>query len=88
MFNKRQKEIMQAAMDIAGKEGMKALTISNIARRISVTDGAIYRHFSSKDEIIRSILNTIFLISKMYHLQLNRQCKCLEQLQNHILLKK
>lgn len=61
MFNKRQKEIMQAAMDIAGKEGMKALTISNIARRISVTDGAIYRHFSSKDEIIRSILNNIFL---------------------------
>ena len=61
MFNKRQKEIMQAAMDIAGREGMKALTITNIARRISVTDGAIYRHFSSKDEIIHNILNTIFL---------------------------
>ena len=52
---------MQAAMDIAGREGMKALTITNIARRISLTDGAIYRHFSSKDEIIRGILDTIFL---------------------------
>lgn len=52
---------MQAAIDIAGREGMKALTIANIARRISVTDGAIYRHFSSKDEIIRGILDTIFL---------------------------
>ena len=61
MFNKRQKEIMQAAMDIAGQEGMKALTITKIARRISFTDGAIYRHFSSKDDIIRGILDTIFL---------------------------
>ncbi len=52
---------MQAAMDIAGQKGMKALTIANIARRISLTDGAIYRHFSSKDEIIRGILDTIFL---------------------------
>ncbi len=61
MFNKRQKEIMQAAMDIAGRDGLKALTISNIANKVSLTEGAIYRHFSSKDEIIRNILNTIFL---------------------------
>ncbi|HDR51836.1 MAG TPA: TetR/AcrR family transcriptional regulator [Mariniphaga anaerophila] len=61
MFNKRQKEIMRAAIDIAGQEGMKALTINNIARRISLTDGAIYRHFSSKDDIICGILKTIFL---------------------------
>jgi len=61
MFNKRQTEIIQAAMDIAGSEGLKAVTITNIARRISVTDGAIYRHFSSKDDIIRGILDTIFL---------------------------
>lgn len=61
MFNKRQTEIIQAAMDIAGKEGLKAVTITNIARRISITDGAIYRHFSSKDDIIRGILDTIFL---------------------------
>lgn len=61
MYNKRQKEIVQAAMDIASQGGMKALTIGNIAKRVSLTDGAIYRHFSSKDEIIRSILNTLFL---------------------------
>ncbi len=52
---------MRAATSIAGSDGIRAVTISNIAKKVSITEGAIYRHFSSKDEIIRNILNTIFL---------------------------
>ncbi len=55
-FSVRQKEIIKASCDIIAGEGIKALTVRNIASKIRTTDAAIYKHFKSKDEILQGIV--------------------------------
>ena len=56
MFTKRQKEIMNAAIDLIAEKSIQEMTIKNLSNRVGVTDGAIYRHFESKFHILHSIL--------------------------------
>ncbi|MFA5298737.1 MAG: TetR/AcrR family transcriptional regulator [Lutibacter sp.] len=53
----RQILIKQAVQEILSTEGMSKLSIKNIALKVGVTEGAIYRHFNSKREILMSIIN-------------------------------
>jgi AcrR family transcriptional regulator len=53
--SKRQKQITEAALDIISSQGIQNLTIKTLAEKIGVTEGAIYRHFTSKSEIITAI---------------------------------
>jgi AcrR family transcriptional regulator len=55
-YTKRQEEIIDKATHIIDKKGIQGLTIKNLSREISVTEGAIYRHFKNKREILDSIL--------------------------------
>ena len=55
-FSSRQLNIINTAMDIIAKKGIKSFTIKNLARCVGVTEPALYRHFKSKDEIFSSIL--------------------------------
>ena len=52
----RQLEIIEAAGKILSSEGVSGLTIKNLARQMNFTEAAIYRHFTSKEEIIVSML--------------------------------
>jgi AcrR family transcriptional regulator len=54
-WTKRQKEIIDATMEIISKQGIQHLTIKTLATKIKVTDGAIYRHFKNKEEIFTFI---------------------------------
>ncbi|MFA5298117.1 MAG: TetR/AcrR family transcriptional regulator [Lutibacter sp.] len=56
----RQVLIKQAVQDILSTEGMSKLSINNIALKVGVSEGAIYRHFKSKKEILLSIINDVF----------------------------
>ncbi len=56
MFTQRQMEIVNAAINLIAREGIQSVTIKNLAHEIGVTEAAIYRHFSSKLEILLSIL--------------------------------
>jgi AcrR family transcriptional regulator len=47
----RQDEIVRAAVDLAGTQGVDNVTTQGIAEVIGVTQGAIFRHFPSKDTI-------------------------------------
>ena len=51
----RQKQIVDATLDIISTIGIQNLTIRKLAERVGVTEGAIYRHYPSKDEILVSI---------------------------------
>ncbi len=62
MYSTRQQEILNNTMEIIGTEGMQAFTISHLAEKTGISESAIYRHFSSKDEIITEMLNSVFLI--------------------------
>jgi len=50
-----QDRIVDAAMRLLDGEGESALTFSRLGHELRVTPTAIYRHFSSRDEIIAAI---------------------------------
>ncbi|MCX6278259.1 MAG: TetR/AcrR family transcriptional regulator [Bacteroidetes bacterium] len=52
----RQVEIIEAASRILTLEGVGGLTIKNLAKEMKFSESAIYRHFTSKEEIIIAML--------------------------------
>ena len=60
----RQEQILQAALDLAGKEGVCKLSIAGIAERVGIVPSALYRHFKSKDEVLDGILE--LLIKRLF----------------------
>jgi AcrR family transcriptional regulator len=53
----RQMEIIEAAGKILTSSGVSGLTIKNLAKEMQFSEGAIYRHFKSKEEIILAMHN-------------------------------
>lgn len=51
----RQKEIIQAALQVLGEKGVNGLTITEIASRAGMSDANIYRHFKGKQEIFEAL---------------------------------
>ncbi len=54
-----QHKIVEAARKIIVSRGMDNLTIREIASELKLTDGALYRHFKSKKEIISLLIDDI-----------------------------
>lgn len=55
-FTKRQAQIIQAAVAIIADKGIQGLTMKNIAAVIGISEPAIYRHFTSKNDILSGII--------------------------------
>lgn len=55
----RQDEIKQAVLDIIFSEGLKSLSTKNLAKHIGMSEGAIFRHFATKQDILLSILQDV-----------------------------
>jgi len=53
----RQRQIVEAARKLIIKRGSEHLTVSRIAREAGISEGAIYRHFRSKKEILSFLLD-------------------------------
>lgn len=49
---RREQQILEAAEDLFYEKGFDATRVDAIAERAGITGGAIYRHFTSKDEIL------------------------------------
>ena len=58
-YTDKQKQIVESARSIIISKGIEKLTIHEIARDLGVTDGALYRHFKSKKEIISLLIESI-----------------------------
>lgn len=86
----RQGQIKKAVLEIISSEGIGKLSTRNLASRIGVTEGALFRHFSSKKEIMLSILDDVKneLISNQekitYSSDLNAEEKLFKFLCTHI----
>jgi len=52
----RQGQIKKAVLEIISSEGIGKLSTRNLASKIGVSEGALFRHFSSKKDIMLSIL--------------------------------
>ncbi len=55
-FTKRQREIVNTAIELIAEKGIQELTIKNLSKKIGIAESAIYRHFDSKFDILLSIL--------------------------------
>ena len=55
-LTQRQEEIIHKATQIIDERGIQGLTLKNLSNELGVTEGAIYRHFKNKREILDSIL--------------------------------
>ena len=57
MQTERQKEIVDVALELISKKGIQGLTMKNLAKKIGITEPAIYRHFDNKIHILTTILD-------------------------------
>lgn len=55
----RQEQIKQAVLDIIYTDGLKNLSTRMLAQRIGMSEGTIFRHFSTKQDIILSIISDV-----------------------------
>lgn len=52
----RKEAIINSARDLILEGGVQQVTIRNIAKKNKITEGAIYRHFKSKKEILLGVV--------------------------------
>ena len=55
----RQEEIIKAAVELAGEQGVDDVTTQDMARAVGVTQGAIFRHFPTKDMIWLAVVHWV-----------------------------
>jgi AcrR family transcriptional regulator len=52
---KTKEKIFDAAIDLFANKGFRGTSVREIASALDLTEGAIYRHFSGKDEILEQV---------------------------------
>ena len=55
----RQQRIIKSARAVIFSKGIERLTVREIAKELKMTNGALYRHFKSKSEIISLLIDDI-----------------------------
>lgn len=55
----RRKQIVRAALEVIACDGVGALSVARISRKVGLVPSAIYRHFGEKDEIIDAVLELV-----------------------------
>ena len=55
MSNNRKEEIILTTLELAAKKGLAGVSMSMIADKIGIKKPSLYKHFSSKDEIVESM---------------------------------
>lgn len=51
----RKEEIILAALELASVNGLKSVSMSQIADRVGIKAPSLYNHFKSKDEIVKAM---------------------------------
>ncbi len=55
----RRRQIIEAARNLIASKGMEGVTIDAIAAAVGLSEGAIYRHFASKQQILLHLIEEI-----------------------------
>jgi TetR/AcrR family transcriptional regulator len=55
----RQEQIKKAVLEIIADEGLHNISTRNLAKKIGLTEGAIFRHFQTKRDIIKGIMDDV-----------------------------
>lgn len=54
--------ILMTALELFARDGYEAVSVRNIAEKLDITKGALYRHFKSKRDIFDCIVERMFEI--------------------------
>lgn len=83
MQTDRQKEIVDAALELISKKGIQGLTIKNLSKMIGVTEPAIYRHFENKMEILVAILDLFkYNTEQIFEKELKSEGSAIEKIEH------
>lgn len=52
--------ILQAAIEIAGKQGLEGITIGILAERVEMSKSGVFAHFGSRDELLIEIIREYY----------------------------
>lgn len=52
-------ELREAAIRLGVREGIEGASIRTIAREVGITEGAVYKHYANKDELIREAYTSV-----------------------------
>lgn len=55
----RQQQIIAAVLKIIASQGLTHLTTAAIAREVGLTEGAIFKHFATKEEILQAAVRSV-----------------------------
>lgn len=55
----RQEEIVRVAIALAAEQGVDAVTTQDMAAEMNLTQGAIFRHFATKDDIWYAVMQWV-----------------------------
>mgnify|MGYP001548476810 CR=1 FL=1 len=85
----RREQIARAALTILGEEGLQALTMRLLARKIGLVPSAVYRHFQNKDEVLEAAFELVSARLAVLLRQASKSSKDAEEklhflLQNHL----
>lgn len=58
-MSNRKEEIIQATLELAAEKGLGTISMQQIASKVGITKASLYNHFSSKDEIIEAMYETL-----------------------------
>ncbi len=53
-------QILVAARELFAEEGYDATSVAGIARRVGVVEGAIYRHYPSKRDLLHQVIRSFY----------------------------
>lgn len=56
----RKKQIKGAVLEIISGKGLAKLSIKNLAKEVGLSEGALYRHYKSKKDIILDIVDDVY----------------------------
>ena len=55
----RKEEIIYATLELASLNGLKSVSMSQIADKVGIKAPSLYNHFASKDEIIQEMYSVL-----------------------------
>ncbi|MBA7521023.1 Fatty acid metabolism regulator protein [subsurface metagenome] len=83
MQTKRQKEIIEVALELISEKGIQGFTIKNLSQKIGITEPAIYRHYDNKIHILIAILDLMKSnTEQIFNKELNNDNKAIDKIEH------
>ncbi len=79
-------EWIQEALRVLGDEGVEAVRVEPLAKRLGVTKGSFYHHFGDRDELLVAVLDAWFQQATLLVIEIvNRHSRRPEERLRHLL---